>query len=314
VPPEDGWQVNNGAPPAPRLRFVGDGAGGAAAKSYEGEGYCNGIFTDMHMTGFQWHSEDIPCLIYLIPGFTLTNDWKFLAAAIVTIAASVGAEYLVAVRRRLGPGNFRPIRATAGARAKMLNVAQRAKHLGLYCASRALGYLVMLVTMTYSVELFLAVLAGLTLGHALFNLDAPAGEDMTACCQANAGQQLRLAGQAKPRLRAFVEVEEVHSSLSSGKHQPTKHLAIQVEGMVCNACVNTVKNSLLAIDTVHQVGEVQLDTGICEFQVVEPLRPETSVDVLRGIYNAVEEVGFGVRGVQLLAGISGSTTLLGTGS
>ena len=57
-----------------------------------------------------------------------------------------------------------------------------AAELGLYVAHLTLGYLLMLVVMVYQVELFTAVVLGLAVGHALFNL----GGDVQApdpCCQ-----------------------------------------------------------------------------------------------------------------------------------
>jgi hypothetical protein len=45
-----------------------------------------------------------------------------------------------------------------------------------------LGYLAMLVAMTYSVELFLCVLVGIVAGHAVFNLGTPVGETIDPCC------------------------------------------------------------------------------------------------------------------------------------
>merc|ERR1712173_268972 len=87
----------------------------------------------------------------------------------------------------------------------------QAKHLGLYTLTRAPGYLVMLIAMTYSVELFLAVLVGLTVGHWLFNLDVAAGEDLTACCQ-TLGNNPRIRKdeeEAKPPQTSNLELPEL---------------------------------------------------------------------------------------------------------
>ena len=42
--------------------------------------------------------------------------------------------------------------------------------------------MLMLIAMTYEVELFIMVVVGLTLGHGLFNLKAPILESAEACC------------------------------------------------------------------------------------------------------------------------------------
>ena len=44
------------------------------------------------------------------------------------------------------------------------------------------GYFLMLIAMTYQVELFLAVVFGLGVGHTAFNTKAPVGESVDACC------------------------------------------------------------------------------------------------------------------------------------
>ena len=58
-----------------------------------------------------------------------------------------------------------------------------------------LGYLAMLVAMTYSVELFLCVVAGLVIGHGVFNLGTPVGETVDPCC---ASQNIATKAEIKP--------------------------------------------------------------------------------------------------------------------
>jgi hypothetical protein len=62
---------------------------------------------------------------------------------------------------------------------------RRAAHfakIGLYAVNMILGYLIMLMTMVYSYEMFLAVIIGLAIGHSIFNLNAPVAASATACC------------------------------------------------------------------------------------------------------------------------------------
>ncbi len=52
----------------------------------------------------------------------------------------------------------------------------------VFALTLSLGYLAMLVAMTYSVELFLSIVAGLVAGHGIFNVGAPVGETVDPCC------------------------------------------------------------------------------------------------------------------------------------
>ena len=54
--------------------------------------------------------------------------------------------------------------------------------LSLFGINLALGYMAMLVAMTYSVELFSCVVVGLIIGHAIFNMKQPVGESIDPCC------------------------------------------------------------------------------------------------------------------------------------
>ena len=45
-----------------------------------------------------------------------------------------------------------------------------------------LGYLAMLVVMTYSFELFFSVIVGLVAGHSFFNWNSAVGESIDPCC------------------------------------------------------------------------------------------------------------------------------------
>merc|ERR1711892_251662 len=171
-----------------------------------------------------WSRELHPCLIFLFPSFELTDAARFWAAAAGTVLAGVFAEYLIAVRRNLSP----PI-AFKSYKTRFHALCDRSWRLLLYTSSRALGYVVMLISMTYSAELFISVLVGLTLGHAIFNLNAQVGEDMTPCCQSGS----RVPNMEKQKATGTSSV----SSTSSGQ------VRFIVTGMMCNACINTVRQA-----------------------------------------------------------------------
>ena len=52
----------------------------------------------------------------------------------------------------------------------------------LFGINLVLGYLAMLVAMTYSVELFTCVVLGICCGHFIFNTKTAVGESIDPCC------------------------------------------------------------------------------------------------------------------------------------
>merc|ERR1719483_310147 len=65
---------------------------------------------------------------------------------------------------------------------RLRGVSRRAAIIFLFALNIASGYLAMLVAMTYSMELFICMVVGLVLGHAIFNTEAPVGESVDPCC------------------------------------------------------------------------------------------------------------------------------------
>ena len=81
----------------------------------------------------------------------------------------------------------------------------RAAMASLFAVQATLGYFLMLIAMTYQGELFIAVIFGLGLGHAAFNVSAPVSESADACCvddtadaDADAGGGVTLATKVHP--------------------------------------------------------------------------------------------------------------------
>jgi len=193
-PPTGGWESFSGDAPAPRLRYPhsgSDSTDGGADTGNSGE-FCNGVLTDMHMLGFTFARPTVPCLIYLFPGWELTDSGKFWGSVVVTVLAGIFAEFLIFARRKESELSKR-VQAHSSKSWNRLSVLSR---LLLYAMTRTMGYLIMLVSMMYSYEMFMALILGLTLGHGFFNLSAPPGEDATPCCQAGGSQACSCTGSA----------------------------------------------------------------------------------------------------------------------
>ena len=109
----------------------------------------------MYMDGFHW-IHDTTCVIYLAPEGVLSSRGRFAAAVIGTIVFGALLEFVIYQRRR----------AMVGASAGYSRLAASAV---FYGGQLTLGYLLMLVVMTYSGPLFASVVLGIVLGHVLFN-------------------------------------------------------------------------------------------------------------------------------------------------
>jgi len=149
----------------------------------------------------------------------------------------------------------------------------------LYAATRSMGYWVMLISMMYSVEMFMALIAGLTIGHAVFNLDAAPGEDATPCCQA--GSAAKSSRNPARVARAAVEMRDRGESGNT--------VVLKVEGMTCGACETTVSNAVSARPEVVSVSSCSHVKGEVEVVLSSHVPEHTGAENVR---QAVEQVGF----------------------
>jgi len=161
--------------------------------------------------------------------------------------------------------------------------------LALYALTRTIGYMVMLGTMTYSYEMFIAIILGLTIGHGIFNLSSNPGEDTTACCQASdpVGRGSRVAPLDGQRFR------------------------FEVTGMTCQSCCATVQRAVESLGTAYTVVELALHTGILE--VVVDCRPPDGASCAERVCGAIQDVGFdarllGAESAAATAEVQGTTT------
>ena len=140
--------------------------------------FCNGA-TDMYMSGFETAGADRrnPCVILFISSWTLDSRLKFVFACFGVAFMGFLIEFLICVRRRLTSRK----RLSPYLLAPRPSIRQWTSIL-LFGANLFLGYLAMLVAMTYSIELFVCVIVGLMVGHACFNSKAAVGETVDPCC------------------------------------------------------------------------------------------------------------------------------------
>jgi hypothetical protein len=119
--------------------------------------FCNGMFMTMAMGGFQWSLfKKGDCLNYFVAPWQLKDRGTFKGAMMYSFLLALLTEGLSSfqawVRQYLpAHGLFR--KTTMGL---------------LYAMQQWMGYIIMLITMMYSFELFSCVIAGVMVGHYFF--------------------------------------------------------------------------------------------------------------------------------------------------
>ena len=142
--------------------------------NYQTNDYCNGKM-DMFMTGFETAGDrKNPCIILFFEAWTLDSRVKFIFACLGVMTLGICIEGLIYFRRMVSRKKRPFVSISINLRKALLLVS--------FGLNLCLGYLAMLVAMTYSVELFIFVIIGLMIGHALFNLNSPIGESVDPCC------------------------------------------------------------------------------------------------------------------------------------
>ncbi len=141
---------------------------------YKISNYCNGKM-DMLMFGFDVSgNKQNPCIVLFVEAWTLNTRAKFAAGCVGVMLLGFVIEALIALRRNLIRKKFTMLNIRA--------VPRKALALFLFSLNLTLGYLAMLVAMTYSIELFFFVILGLLIGHGVFNLNIAVGESIDPCC------------------------------------------------------------------------------------------------------------------------------------
>lgn len=115
----------------------------------------------MYMSGLKssFMNPDAPCLNLLFPSYTLDSEFKFLAGMILVSGLGLLLEALPHWRRKY----IARLERVEGNEDKVQLVSS-----ALHGCQALLGYLLMLVAMTYSIELLFSAVLGLSIGYYLF--------------------------------------------------------------------------------------------------------------------------------------------------
>ena len=137
------------------------------------DSYCWGDGVTMYMSGFQSlaSSKDgaTECLNLFFEEWTLDNDSRFAVACFGIFFLGLIIELLVLCRRLLFERYSKSFWRDVGM-------------VILHGVNVVLSYFIMLVAMTYNVELFSMAVTGLTVGYMFFNLTEPPRHTTDPCC------------------------------------------------------------------------------------------------------------------------------------
>lgn len=150
--------------------------------------FCNAeMASTMLMSGFssvfRGQHANQPCLVFLVEGAILDTPTKFLIGCCFALWIGVLSEYVLFLQRRTPgptPGSLGPCYLRPAAQKMLLHVMMV-----------VMGYLLMLLVMTYSVEITVSGIAGLCIGRYIFGgspdkkgMDSGGGRSSkTPCCQ-----------------------------------------------------------------------------------------------------------------------------------
>jgi Ctr copper transporter family len=123
--------------------------------------FCHGMFMTMSMSGFQWSlllDGGGDCLTYFAPAWKLDDRGKFQGAMVYTFLMAILTEglYTFPILLEQQQPRFLP---------------KHLRHLVdtiVYGIQRFMGYIIMLIAMMYSWELFMSVVLGHMVGKLLF--------------------------------------------------------------------------------------------------------------------------------------------------
>jgi hypothetical protein len=126
-------------------------------RSAAGGGWCSGA-TAMNNGFTSGPLQDSTCLVYLFPTWVVDTPQKYAFAVLGTFLLCVFIEFLCFMRY-----------------SRLLKISDKWCRVGLYSSTYllqvTLSYFVMMLAMTYSTYIFLAIVLGFTLGHVCFNAD-----------------------------------------------------------------------------------------------------------------------------------------------
>lgn len=168
---------------------------------------CDGMFMTMFMDGFHWSfvwltgtssSSPSSCLNYMLPSWKLDTASKFRGAMLFTFLLALLTETVSAMRRSV-VRSLQHLRVRRRDQLHVDNSNNTHNHqppnsfafggplllLVLYAVQALLGYILMIVAMSFSIELVGSIIAGVSIGHALFGVPTQDDDEDEHPCESN---------------------------------------------------------------------------------------------------------------------------------
>ena len=141
-----------------------------------------------------------PCINLFFPGWTLNTPYKF-------VGAMVGVFILALITELFGKFRTKALHLSTTTKTTQIMKKKlfRYVYLGMHGVHAIRGYFLMLAAMTYSVELFICVISGLVLGHALFATTGGDGDENGIASTSTAKKESRVSAVVDDAVSEFLE-------------------------------------------------------------------------------------------------------------
>jgi len=219
---------------------------GDASRDQDDEPYCKGTGTNMMMSGFTWVPKGSnPCMILFFESWLIDSDFKLVISLfgvfILGVLNSFANQYRDYVWKWWHKKN----------RGKNDTTLSYLIHTSLGALQLSIGYLLMLVAMTYVFVYFAAAVLGLAFGQVIVASRSGAvslnAAQIDSCCGS-----LRSGTMNSTDLEKYVAVIDDDEEIGENFEE----IKLEIEGMTCASCVQTVRSALSNVSGVRSVAVI----------------------------------------------------------
>jgi copper chaperone CopZ len=254
---------------------------GDASRDDDDAPYCTGSGTNMMMNGFVWVPKgNNPCLVLFFKSWLIDNDLKLALSMIGVFLLGVSNAFANQYRDYVW-------RLRSDRKEEILS---QAIHTSLGALQLSIGYFLMLVAMTYVFIYFAAAVVGLALGQVLVasrngQTTLNAAQKDSCCGSSVTLRTPSMTGSGKTEKYFTLKNEDDEDEEEGGN---IKQVKLEIEGMTCSSCIQTVRRALMAVSGVKSVS---IFLGAPKSFATVVVRDDKNDDSML-LVRAVEGVGF----------------------